>query len=176
MGPLGAQPKVRQVTRREKDKKKSDAEVKHQQPELLQKGDIKQSENETGQNVVRIRRRLEELGRPVPLYRFICNPQSFGQTVENLFHLAFLIKDDVAQVTVDKDDVWVSACLEQDVADVPEKAQQIPYLNHQLWQDMINRYNLTPGQSMIPHRPPIEQQYATTGKWYSLFFVRFSEE
>ena len=29
---------------------------------------------------------------PVCLFQFIINPHSFGQTIENLFHLSFLVK------------------------------------------------------------------------------------
>ena len=29
---------------------------------------------------------------PVCLFKFIINPHSFGQTIENLFHLSFLVR------------------------------------------------------------------------------------
>ena len=29
---------------------------------------------------------------PVSLFNFIINPNSFGQTIENLFHLSFLVR------------------------------------------------------------------------------------
>lgn len=38
----------------------------------------------------------------VPLLPFAVNPQSFGQTVENLFYISFLLRDGSAAVTLDK--------------------------------------------------------------------------
>lgn len=37
----------------------------------------------------------------VPFFRFCINPQSFGQTVENLFYLSFLIRDSTVGVAAD---------------------------------------------------------------------------
>ena len=37
----------------------------------------------------------------VQLYPFIINPKSFGQTVENLFYVSFLIRDGSAGVQMD---------------------------------------------------------------------------
>ena len=39
----------------------------------------------------------------VSLLRFAVNPASFGQTVENLFHLSFLVRDSRVEVTLDPD-------------------------------------------------------------------------
>ena len=37
---------------------------------------------------------------PVELWRFVLNPQSFGQTVENLFYVSFLVKDGQAKLDI----------------------------------------------------------------------------
>jgi hypothetical protein len=40
--------------------------------------------------------------QPIPFFQFIMNPDSFSQTVENLFYLAFLVKD--GKVALEMDD------------------------------------------------------------------------
>lgn len=39
--------------------------------------------------------------QPINFFKFIINPESFGQTVENLFYLSFLIRD--GKVSIDDD-------------------------------------------------------------------------
>lgn len=39
----------------------------------------------------------------VDLFKFVVNPKSFGQTVENLFYVSFLIRDGKAGITIDDD-------------------------------------------------------------------------
>ena len=39
----------------------------------------------------------------IPLFEFVINPKSFGQTVENLFYISFLIKEGGAGISSDSD-------------------------------------------------------------------------
>lgn len=41
----------------------------------------------------------------IDLMRFVVNPKSFGQTVENLFYVSFLIRDGRVSIDFDKDDL-----------------------------------------------------------------------
>ena len=68
----------------------------------------------------------------VPLFDFVVNPQSFGQTVENLFYVSFLIRDGAAGIGNDSDMIptlrkWLPTYL---CNDANSKHSQTP-TNHQ---------------------------------------------
>ena len=42
-------------------------------------------------------------GEPVNIFKFIINPNDFGQSVENLFYLSFLIRDGKCAFSVDEE-------------------------------------------------------------------------
>ncbi|CAB4422164.1 unnamed protein product [Rhizophagus irregularis] len=70
------------------------------EPEQLKEKDIERQENETTRNVKMVFDLLGER-QSINFFEFIINPESFGQTVENLFYLSFLICDD--KVNIDDD-------------------------------------------------------------------------
>ena len=50
-----------------------------------------------------IRDVLSNQSGPINLFRAIINPTSFGQSVENLFYLSFLIRDGEVSLEFDED-------------------------------------------------------------------------
>ena len=108
LGPLSIEPKKRTVAKRAKlEKNKEDMK----KPQEITEDDITRSENETTKNVATVsahaacamapvceafHTQLERLLAKmdaVNLFKFIINPNDFGQSVENLFYLSFLIRD-----------------------------------------------------------------------------------
>lgn len=82
-------------------------------PQEITEDDITRSENETTKNVAavstyspckfflsysyscqsQLEMILEQQEHPINLFKFIINPNDFGQSVENMFYLSFLIRD-----------------------------------------------------------------------------------
>merc|ERR1712059_36378 len=44
----------------------------------------------------------ESSGRPVSFFRFVLDPRSFSASVENLFHVSFLVKEGKVIIAVDQ--------------------------------------------------------------------------
>ncbi|NXA73926.1 NSE4A protein, partial [Thryothorus ludovicianus] len=44
---------------------------------------------------------------PISFFDFVIDPNSFARTVENMFHVSFLIKDGLARIKLDEDELPV---------------------------------------------------------------------
>ncbi|VDB97937.1 unnamed protein product [Peniophora sp. CBMAI 1063] len=102
-GPLDIQQVVRSKKRTKKTAKTLDEQVT---PQRIEEKDIQRSENETLENVKAIKDILMESvtdEKGVNLFRFIVNPDDFAQSVENLFHLSFLVMRGECTVQVSED-------------------------------------------------------------------------
>ena len=97
LGPLQVTPRHRKVTRTSR----LDTDAVQTAPSQLNLSDMAQSENETSKLVLDIERRLEACSdgeKGVNLFHFALNPHSFGESVENLFYISFLIRDGKAAI------------------------------------------------------------------------------
>lgn len=102
LGPLSVTKKVRVFKTRRAGLKRDNANLVRP-VEVIQDGNGKEQENagtmialvkgiyDLLKDLVRKNPRYEEVG--IGLFRFVVNPHSFGQTVENIFYLSFLVKD-----------------------------------------------------------------------------------
>ncbi|KAH0544630.1 hypothetical protein FGG08_001280 [Glutinoglossum americanum] len=105
----------------------------------------------------------------VNFYRFVINPRSFGQTVENMFYVSFLIRDGSAGIGEDSRGFptlhttqprKISEMKEQGV----QKHQAVFNISWPMWQDLVNAFQIT--EPMIPSRK--SEEGITMGRrgWY----------
>ncbi|KAJ9155267.1 Non-structural maintenance of chromosomes element 4 A [Pleurostoma richardsiae] len=105
----------------------------------------------------------------IDLFRFVVNPRSFGQTVENMFYVSFLIRDGKVAIAYDKDDL-PSLSIIEDTEAAPArhgamKHQAVMAIDMQDWKDVIDAFNIK--EPMIPHRQEPVQQGPGARGWYS---------
>lgn len=146
------------------------ADEEENAPEQLGQGDMEPSENETSRMVLDIARRLEACSGDdgVNLFAFALNPESFSDSVENLFYISFLIRDGKAAITDDDEgSPMLLPCeepTEEDRQAGLTRRQLILELDPPLWRELVALYHIT--TPMIPTRGAPAAPVATTG-WYS---------
>ncbi|KAJ5955006.1 hypothetical protein N7501_009285 [Penicillium viridicatum] len=104
----------------------------------------------------------------IPLFRFCINPKSFGQSVENLFYVSFLVRDGTVGVSTDSRDL---PTLHAAAPFAPSEAQKkgvqkhqaVFSLDHDTWSEIIDVFKIE--NSIIPHREEKEQE--TGLSWYA---------
>ncbi|KAF2715539.1 Nse4-domain-containing protein [Pleomassaria siparia CBS 279.74] len=105
----------------------------------------------------------------VSLFDFVVNPKSFGQTVENIFYVSFLIKEGNLKVLHDNDGLpLLVPCqphsLEEHREQQVQKHQAIFSLDYRTWRNLIQAFDIK--EPLIPHRIE-EEATVTAGGWYS---------
>ncbi|KFZ11458.1 hypothetical protein V502_07542 [Pseudogymnoascus sp. VKM F-4520 (FW-2644)] len=104
------------------------------------------------------------------LFRFVINPRSFGQTVENMFYVSFLIRDGKAAITVDEDGLPFlgeaeplrhAEAVKKDVS----KHQAIFAIDMDTWEELIEVFEIR--EPIIEHREEVVQRAVGARGWYS---------
>jgi len=124
----------------------------------------------------------------IDLIRFVVNPHSFGQTVENMFYVSFLIREGSVELNFDDDGlpaigmqswptrggarlmqatepVWKNSSAEASRSKAAMRHQAIMSIDMATWRDIIDAFNIT--QPMIPNREEEAQQGPGARGWYS---------
>lgn len=101
-------------------------------------------------------------GEPINFFKFFINPNSFGQSVENLFFTSFLIKDSRLKLTVDESGIpFVTEVdpLEQRAGmngSVSATNHHIATFDYRTWQSLVEKHNIS--EAFLGHRAESEPE------------------
>ncbi|XP_077311497.1 non-structural maintenance of chromosomes element 4 homolog A [Lithobates pipiens] len=95
----------------------------------------------------------EDPDTPISFFDFVINPRSFSRTVENIFHVSFIIRDGFARIKLDNDKLPVMEPVDQEDESQVDKDnlrryQGVISLSHQDWKEIIETFEIT--EPMIP--------------------------
>nr|POE62269.1 non-structural maintenance of chromosomes element 4 like a [Quercus suber] len=112
-----------------------------------------QLNSEQGRRVMR-KCRITATGGP-SLFDYVVNPRSFGQTVENLFYVSFLIKEGAFGIQHDDDGLPTvvpsqASTLNEQRLNKTTKRQAVFALDYATWRSLIEAFDIR--ESMIEHR------------------------
>ena len=131
------------------------------------KQELKKKEEENPNPDESTKRHLEEHGSEVDGAKFLMNPRSFTQSVENIFNFSFLVKKGKAAIGVRsgrKNDgirrpgLWVQHRSNDDVSHV-ESTQAVVSFTMEDWRRICQQHCFDEGD--IPHRSGLKQAYVS---------------
>ncbi|KAF9987886.1 nuclear protein [Modicella reniformis] len=184
LGPMSVEHKSRSIAQRQRIVRDPNAMRK---PQELREEDIARQENETTKNVMQISDILEGCTDKVNLFELVINPESFGQTIENIFYLSFLVRD--GKVSISEEDMDDPNRDQYDDGEEREpreganiqpmvqltepptaedyqggllKKQMVMELDMAMWRHLIEVYDIR--RTMIPTRQ--SKDNVEKGKWY----------
>ncbi|KAM4703303.1 non-structural maintenance of chromosomes element 4 homolog A [Rhinophrynus dorsalis] len=147
-------PVIRQ--RIERQKRSSKIEEKRAMPAQLKR--MEESHQEaTEKEVERILGFLqtyfkEDPDTPISFFDFVIDPNSFARTVENIFHVSFIIRDGFARIKLDQDKLPVIEPIapnnELGDKDNQPRYQGVISLSHQDWKELVETFEIS--EPMIP--------------------------
>ncbi|KAI1161501.1 hypothetical protein F5B18DRAFT_627769 [Nemania serpens] len=105
----------------------------------------------------------------IDLLKFVVNPKSFGQTVENMFYVSFLVRDGAVQIEFDENGLpALQPTTGQDPATTTRDAQRnqaVLSIDMKMWREIIDAFHIT--ESVIEHRQEQSTQGPGARSWYS---------
>ncbi|KAJ1744797.1 hypothetical protein LPJ58_006505 [Coemansia sp. RSA 1591] len=156
-GPLSVEPRERRRTEGVR-RQTANGPTASAHIETMGTEDVRRQENQTTRLVQKVHRILAERG-PINLFRLVINPQSFAQSIENIFYVSFLIRDGRAYIDDDSGQPMIEACeppQQQDYQSGLAKKQLIFTLDQPTWQEIIDVYGIR--ESVIPQRRSVRDE------------------
>ncbi|TGJ87881.1 hypothetical protein E0Z10_g888 [Xylaria hypoxylon] len=105
----------------------------------------------------------------IDLLKFVVNPKSFGQTVENMFYVSFLVRDGAVQIEFDENGLpSLQPTAGQDPSATKRDAQRhqaVLSIDMHMWRDIIDAFDIT--EPIIEHRKEQSTQGPGARGWYS---------
>jgi len=160
-GPLSAEPKKRKATQR-RERKEKDPEVEETRPDQIGSSDAKEK-HLTDQNMLAMRKVMKRV-KTTTADKLVNNPNSFAQTIENAFTLAFMVKNGTAKMErtdPTKTDPIGMKVESRDQADPSEanasrqsNKQFVMRLDYQTWKKMTAAN--AGSEPLMPDRPKIQ--------------------
>ncbi|XP_060130777.1 non-structural maintenance of chromosomes element 4 homolog A [Zootoca vivipara] len=93
----------------------------------------------------------EDPNNPISFLEFVTDPDSFARTVENMFHVSFLIRDGLAGIKLDQDKLPVIEPLtpeEDNDQDAQARKQAVITMSYQEWENIVRNFEIS--EPMIP--------------------------
>ncbi|XP_040840656.1 EP300-interacting inhibitor of differentiation 3 [Ochotona curzoniae] len=123
-------------------------------PTKLRKLDLSRSQEATEKEVERILGLLQTYFQeypdtPVPYFEFVVDPNSFSRTVENIFHVSFIIRDGFARIRLDQDrlpilePISTTQAGEEGDAGFHGRKQGIISLSLQEWKNIVATFEIS---------------------------------
>ncbi|KAI1351023.1 hypothetical protein F5Y01DRAFT_131937 [Xylaria sp. FL0043] len=105
----------------------------------------------------------------IDLLKFVVNPKSFGQTVENMFYVSFLIRDGAVQIEFDESGLpTLQPTAGQDPSATKrdtQRHQAVLSIDMQMWREIIDAFDIT--EPIIEHRKEQSTKGPGARSWYS---------
>ncbi|XP_074089580.1 non-structural maintenance of chromosomes element 4 homolog A [Macrotis lagotis] len=94
----------------------------------------------------------EEPETPISFFDFVIDPDSFARTVENIFHVSFIVRDGFARIRLDQDKLPIIEPITQGNEESEQQSTQIRHqdiisLSYQDWKDIVRTFEIS--QPMI---------------------------
>ncbi|KAF3919717.1 hypothetical protein ABW20_dc0106875 [Dactylellina cionopaga] len=172
-GPMKIQKRQRLVKERKRVVRRRPEEFI--KPIDLDEKQIAKNENSTTKNVVHINECLEQYltkndMEAVSYFKFIINPHSYSQTIENMFYLAFLVRDGRVAITESEDGEipylvpTEPPSPEDAIAEGVVRQQIVMPMEKRIWRELIDAFQIK--DTIVPTRPREVEAINGSG-WYS---------
>ncbi|KAB8295951.1 hypothetical protein EYC80_008771 [Monilinia laxa] len=104
----------------------------------------------------------------ISYFKFVINPYSFGQTIENMFYVSFLVRDGKVEIDIDPDGlpyIGIRQPGDDEGFSHTARHQAVLSLDMHDWQEMIELFDIK--EPMIDHREEQDTSNIGAKGWYA---------